>query len=155
VLSSVILCEFLCSLLRASRFDKRDRFSHGPCYLEEFHRCAGKKYLVMGVDVEVLSPGDGQTYPKTGQTVVVHYTGTLNNGKKFDSSRDRGVPFKFRIGKGEVIKGWDQGVAQMCVGQRAKLTCSPDFAYGSRGHPGVIPPNAVLIFDVELLKVEP
>lgn len=109
----------------------------------------------MGVDVEVLSPGDGQTFPKTGQTVVVHYTGTLNNGKIFDSSRDRGVPFKFRIGKGEVIKGWDQGVAQMCVGERARLICSPDFAYGSRGHPGVIPPDSTLIFDVELLKVEP
>ncbi|KYN38951.1 hypothetical protein ALC56_06646 [Trachymyrmex septentrionalis] len=81
----------------------------------------------------------GQTYPKTGQTVVVHYTGTLDNGKKFDSSRDRGIPFKFKIGKGEVIKGWDQGVSQMCVGQRAKLTCSPDFAYGSRGHPGIYP----------------
>ncbi|PNF20469.1 Peptidyl-prolyl cis-trans isomerase FKBP1B [Cryptotermes secundus] len=66
----------------------------------------------MGVEVEVVSPGDGQTYPKTGQTVVVHYTGTLENGAKFDSSRDRGVPFKFRLGKGEVIKGWDQGVAQ-------------------------------------------
>nr|CAD7456933.1 unnamed protein product [Timema tahoe] len=81
----------------------------------------------------------GQTYPKTGQTVVVHYTGTLENGQKFDSSRDRGVPFKFRLGKGEVIKGWDNGVAQMCVGQRARLICSPDFAYGSRGHPGIYP----------------
>ncbi|XP_044727397.1 peptidyl-prolyl cis-trans isomerase Fkbp12 [Chrysoperla carnea] len=108
----------------------------------------------MGVDVESISPGDGSTFPKTGQTVVVHYTGTLENGVKFDSSRDRGVPFRFHIGKGEVIKGWDQGVAQMSVGQRAKLTCSPDFAYGSRGHPGIIPPNATLIFDVELLRVE-
>jgi len=108
----------------------------------------------MGVEVVGISPGDGQTFPKTGQTVVVHYTGTLEDGSKFDSSRDRGVPFKFKIGKGEVIKGWDQGVAQMSVGQRAKLICSPDFAYGSRGHPGIIPPNATLIFDVELLKVE-
>ena len=71
--------------------------------------------------------------------MVVHYTGTLENGVKFDSSRDRGVPFKFRLGRGEVIKGWDQGVAQMCVGQRATLKCSPDFAYGSRGHPGIYP----------------
>lgn len=71
--------------------------------------------------------------------MYIFFTGTLVNGKKFDSSRDRGVPFKFKIGKGEVIKGWDQGVAQMCVGQRARLTCSPDYAYGSRGHPGVYP----------------
>merc|ERR1712071_489411 len=108
----------------------------------------------MGVRVETISPGDGSTFPKTGQTVVVHYTGTLDNGKKFDSSRDRGSPFKFRIGNGEVIKGWDQGVAQMSVGERAKLICSPDYAYGSRGHPGIIPPNATLNFDVELLRVE-
>ncbi|CAG0896873.1 unnamed protein product [Cyprideis torosa] len=108
----------------------------------------------MGVQVETLSPGDGTTYPKKGQTVVVHYTGTLTNGKKFDSSRDRGKPFKFKIGKGEVIRGWDEGVAQMSVGQRAQLTCSPDYAYGQKGHPGVIPPNATLIFDVELLRLE-
>lgn len=65
--------------------------------------------------------------------------GTLTNGTKFDSSRDRGRPFRFKIGKGEVIRGWDEGVAQMSVGQRAKLTCSPDYAYGERGHPGVYP----------------
>ncbi|XKL65307.1 hypothetical protein PGB90_008727 [Kerria lacca] len=80
--------------------------------------------------------------------------GTLTNGTKFDSSRDRGQPFKFKLGKGEVIRGWDEGVAQLSIGQRAKLTCSPDYAYGSHGHPGIIPPNATLIFDVELLKVE-
>jgi FK506-binding protein 1 len=85
---------------------------------------------------------------------VVHYVGTLDNGKEFDSSRSRGKPFKFVIGKGEVIKGWDEGVAQLSVGTRAKLVCSPDYAYGSRGHPGVIPPNARLTFDVELLRVE-
>ncbi|XP_026293969.1 peptidyl-prolyl cis-trans isomerase FKBP1A [Frankliniella occidentalis] len=109
----------------------------------------------MGVEIQTTSPGDGQTFPKTGQTVVVHYTGTLTSGQKFDSSRDRGVPFKFRLGKGEVIKGWDEGFAQLSVGQKARLTCSPDYAYGSRGHPGIIPPNATLIFDVELIKVEP
>jgi len=108
----------------------------------------------MGVDVETIQPGDGSTFPKTGQTVVVHYTGTFTNGKKFDSSRDRQEPFKFKIGKGEVIKGWDEGVAQMSVGQRAKLTCSPDYAYGARGHPGAIPPNSTLIFDVELIRIQ-
>jgi len=108
----------------------------------------------MGVTVETTREGDATTFPKPGQTVVVHYTGTLTNGKKFDSSRDRGSPFKFKLGKGEVIKGWDEGVAQMSVGQRAKLTCSPDYAYGAKGYPGVIPPNSTLIFDVELLRVE-
>jgi len=108
----------------------------------------------MGVEVQVLREGDGRTCPRNGQTVTVHYTGTLTDGKKFDSSRDRGKPFKFRIGHGEVIKGWDEGVAQMSVGAQAKLTCSPDYAYGARGFPGVIPPNSTLIFDVELLAVE-
>uniref|UniRef100_A0A672LTD0 peptidylprolyl isomerase n=1 Tax=Sinocyclocheilus grahami TaxID=75366 RepID=A0A672LTD0_SINGR len=96
----------------------------------------------------------GSTFPKKGQTCVVHYVGSLTDGRKFDSSRDRGKPFKFKIGKQEVIRGWDEGVAQMSVGQRAKLTCTPDFAYGSKGHPGIIPPNATLIFDVELIGLE-
>merc|ERR1712212_1414693 len=108
----------------------------------------------MGVEIETITAGKGQTFPKKGQTVVVHYVGSLTDGTTFDSSRDRGKPFKFKIGKGEVIKGWDEGVAQMSVGQRAKLTCSPDFAYGSKGHPGIIPPNATLIFDVELIGLE-
>ncbi|XP_056129325.1 peptidyl-prolyl cis-trans isomerase FKBP1A-like [Lampris incognitus] len=108
----------------------------------------------MGVEIETITPGDGQTFPKKGQRVVVHYVGTLTNGTTFDSSRDRGKPFKFKIGHREVIRGWEEGVVQMSVGQRAWLTCSPDFAYGSKGHPGVIPPNATLIFDVELLGIE-
>ncbi|XP_055350283.1 peptidyl-prolyl cis-trans isomerase FKBP1A-like [Paramacrobiotus metropolitanus] len=108
--------------------------------------------VFMGVQVETIKPGDGTNFPQKGQTVSVHYTGTLTDGKKFDSSRDRGQPFTFRLGQGEVIKGWDEGVAQMSVGQRAKLTCSPDYAYGAKGYPGLIPPNSVLVFDVELLS---
>ncbi|KAG1962176.1 peptidyl-prolyl cis-trans isomerase FKBP1B [Pimephales promelas] len=96
----------------------------------------------------------GRTFPKKGQTCVVHYVGSLTDGRKFDSSRDREKPFKFKIGKQEVIRGWEEGIVQMSVGQRAKLTCSPDFAYGNKGHPGIIPPNATLIFDVELLSLE-
>ena len=108
----------------------------------------------MGVTLETLEPGDGTTFPKGGQTVSVHYTGTLENGKKFDSSRDRGKPFKFKIGAGQVIKGWDEGVAQMSLGQKSKLTISSDFGYGTQGVGKVIPPNATLIFDVELISIE-
>lgn len=106
-----------------------------------------------GLKIEVVSAGDGVTYPKQGQKVQVHYTGKFPDGKKFDSSRDRGKPFVFALGKGDVIKGWDEGVAQMSKGERATLTCPPDYAYGPRGYPGVIPQNATLIFDVELLNI--
>lgn len=75
----------------------------------------------------------------------------MTDGKKFDSSRDRGKPFQFTLGGGEVIKGWDEGVAQMTKGEKSLLTCTPDYAYGPRGYPPVIPPNATLVFEVELL----
>jgi len=107
----------------------------------------------MPVEIETISPGNGATFPKAGQKVTCHYVLTLTNGKKIDSSRDRGKPFEFNVGKGEVIAGWDNGLTQMSVGQRAKLTISPDMGYGSQGVPGCIPPNSTLIFDVELIKV--
>ena len=99
---------------------------------------------------QVVGAGDVAV---AGKTVSVHYTGWLENGKKFDSSVDRGQPFSFPLGAGRVIKGWDEGVQGMKVGGKRKLTIPSDLGYGSRGAGGVIPPNATLIFDVELLAV--
>jgi len=92
--------------------------------------------------------------PQPGQTAVVHYTGWLTNGNIFDSSLDRGQPFEFPLGMGKVIKGWDEGVSTMKVGGKRKLTIPPELGYGAAGAGGVIPPNATLIFEVELLGVK-
>ncbi|NEQ49358.1 MAG: FKBP-type peptidyl-prolyl cis-trans isomerase [Leptolyngbya sp. SIO3F4] len=105
-----------------------------------------------GLMYEDLEVGTG-ALPVKGKAVTVHYTGTLENGEKFDSSRDRNRPFSFTIGIGQVIKGWDEGVSTMRVGGRRKLVIPPELGYGPRGAGGVIPPNATLIFDVELIRV--
>jgi FKBP-type peptidyl-prolyl cis-trans isomerase FkpA len=106
-----------------------------------------------GLIIEDLTPGEGVA-ASSGQRVTVHYTGWLSDGEKFDSSKDRDDPFEFALGAGRVIKGWDEGVEGMKVGGVRKLIIPPALGYGARGAGGVIPPNATLVFEVELLDVE-
>ena len=113
---------------------------------------ADTRITASGLKITELSVGDGAE-AAAGQTVVVHYRGTLENGKQFDASYDRVTPFSFPLGAGRVIKGWDEGVVGMKVGGKRKLVIPPDLAYGSRGAGGVIPPNATLTFEVELLDI--
>ena len=113
---------------------------------------SGQTTTASGLKYEDVKVGSGDT-AEAGKTVSVHYTGWLTNGTKFDSSKDRGQPFDFPLGGGRVIKGWDEGVNGMKVGGVRKLTIPPELGYGARGAGGVIPPNATLVFEVELLKV--
>jgi len=106
-----------------------------------------------GLKYTDLQVGDG-ALAKAGDKVQVHYTGTLQNGQKFDSSRDRGRPFEFQVGVGQVIKGWDEGIAGMKVGGQRKLVIPANLGYGAGGAGGVIPPNATLLFDVELVGIK-
>ena len=106
-----------------------------------------------GLQYIEIKEGTGD-FPNKGKTVTVHYIGTLENGKKFDSSHDRGQPFSFKIGVGQVVEGWDEGVMSMKVGGRRTLIIPPELGYGVRGVGDVIPPNATLVFDVELLGVK-
>lgn len=118
----------------------------------ESQAISGAVKTASGLSYTDIVKGNGDA-PTSGKNVTVHYTGTLEDGKKFDSSVDRGQPFVFRIGAGEVIPGWDEGIMSMRVGGKRKLVIPSQLGYGAAGAGGVIPPNATLIFDVELLAV--
>jgi peptidylprolyl isomerase len=132
------------SLALADRDDLASGASDEPA--EEVTTASGLKYID-------LAKGAGES-PKPGQTAVVHYTGWLTDGTKFDSSVDRRSPFSFKVGKKEVIGGWDEGVASMKIGGKRKLIVPPHLGYGARGAGGKIPPNATLVFEVELLDIK-
>ncbi|KAK3325353.1 peptidyl-prolyl cis-trans isomerase fkr-2 [Apodospora peruviana] len=106
-----------------------------------------------GLQIEVLGEGNGTRETKRGDSVDVHYKGTLTNGKKFDASYDRGDPLNFTAGQGQVIKGWDEGLLGMKIGEKRKLTIAPHLAYGNRAVGGVIPANSTLVFETELMKI--
>jgi hypothetical protein len=135
------------------RFVSSHPTSHIPHHTQQGTRAATKK-TNMGVEKEIIKAGDEENYPQAGDMLSMHYTGTLaSDGSQFDSSVSRGKPFQFVIGIGQVIRGWDEGVMKMSLGEKAMLRISSDFAYGSRGAPGAIPPNADLHFEVELLAI--
>jgi FKBP-type peptidyl-prolyl cis-trans isomerase len=108
----------------------------------------------MELEIKTTSVGSGERKTKNGDTLVVHYTGKLTDGTKFDSSIDRGTPFEFQIGQGRVIAGWEKGLLDMKVGEKRTLTIPAEMGYGARGSSGIIPPNATLIFDVELMAIK-
>ena len=108
----------------------------------------------MEVKKEILKEGAGEQQVEKGNSISVHYTGTFEDGTKFDSSVDRNQPFNLTVGIGQVIQGWDQGLIGMKVGEKSKLTIPPEMAYGPAGIPGAIPPNSTLIFEVELLEIK-
>ena len=152
---AAVYCEEHGGALRSEMFTKGEK---GFCVFDDGSECGqwdffNKNCHKGDLKKEIIKEGNGERADQ-GDTVVVHYTGVLENGTKFDSSKDRHQPFSFTLGAGRVIKGWDQGVLGMKVGEKRRLTIAPTLAYGEAGAGGVIPPNAVLVFEIELLEIQ-
>lgn len=156
-MNKVVLGKLSCLIILSGWLFSVDASARKPAFAEENTKVAqtDQKLVTTPSGLQYVDEvvGHGPS-PRRGQTVTVHYTGWLTNGTKFDSSVDRGTPFKFILGQGMVIPGWDEGVATMKVGGKRKLTIPPDLAYKDAGAGGVIPPNATLIFQVELLGMQ-
>ena len=140
VFSLLILLIAVSFNISTNAFSKEEKMS-----AEAVETPSGLKYII-------IEEGEGDK-PKKGQKVKVHYTGKLEDGTVFDSSVQRGVPIEFTLGVGQVIKGWDEGIADMKVGEKRQLIIPPDLGYGARGYPPVIPPDSTLIFDTELVEI--
>lgn len=133
-------------------FEENEETNNSEQEIPQEQTTGPSTYEIKGMKVEILKNGTGQA-SKTGDTVFVHYIGTLENGKKFDSSLDRGQPLSFTLGDNIVIEGWELGVLGMMVGEKRKLTIPPELAYGNQGAGGIIPPVSTLIFEVELVGI--
>ena len=151
IIACIIVPIFLVLILNDKKQEKDETV--GPTYTEQEEENKDTKNMEdQELKIEVLQEGAGEE-AKNGDNVSVHYVGTLEDGTKFDSSIDRGEPFSFNLGAGQVIKGWDLGVLGMRIGEKRKLTIPSDLAYGDNGIPNAIPGKATLIFEVELLDI--
>ncbi len=160
VLISVVVILVLIFIVRYVELGRREDFakdnntkSEVKIVKEEGNQLNNKEEN-MELEIKITQEGSGDRVVKDGDTVIAHYTGTLIDGTKFDSSVDRGEPFEFTVGAGMVIEGWEKGFLDMKIGEKRTLTIPSDMGYGSRGAGGIIPPNATLIFDVELLDIK-
>ncbi len=148
----IIIAIILVVVMGGGYFLSQKPASNEPAQSAEKQKINSENYDPQSVKTEILKEGSGQP-AKTGDTVTVHYTGWLTNNTKFDSSVDRGTPFDFTLGQNRVIQGWELGVLGMKIGEKRKLTIPPELGYGSRGAGEAIPPNSILVFEIELLKI--
>lgn len=151
IIACIIIPIFLVLIINDKKQEKDETFE--PNYIEQEENNNTQNMEDQELKIEVLQEGAGEK-AKDGDRVSVHYVGTLEDGTKFDSSIDRGEPFSFNLGAGQVIKGWDLGVLGMKIGEKRKLTIPSDLAYGDDGIPNVISPKSTLIFEVELLEIK-